>query len=707
MNDVKKYSKIEHFIKKCQKKEKSFSKKPNLRKNQKAEMAFEFWKLIKGNCYLNNQQDRREFLKQFTSNTNEYIALVAMIESLPVSIFRRIRARHNINYESLFSFLRRISPENMQAIKDNYTDLLVDNRQPRVLKFYEKWQKKFSVKMLVEENDNWDLRNAKKGSWSFNLLGLDFGFKAYKNDLSNDTLTEAKTWMDFLSIKNHSNDFIVDREFGKYWWFYRTARSNPGWKKNKIIELSDHICPGFWYTLFIHSLFWVISPLIFTYAFTTTWQIAIWTDLLSAIPIFLIASFTPLWLISTTIQTLIRLIMPERKRKQILEKIVVLSDTKFFKILEKIIESYVPCVITFFVMFVITSVAQLSWFFFLPSFGPIGSIVLTLLLLLYFGSHIINERLVDFEERGVVFKIIYASAAFYVLVLFFVHFHDYVEQAIKFLFSFFVLSGVAGIILAALILIPFLAIVLCKYLENNVILKKIVNSSLALMIMLVLPGLYCIRFSFSLMADVAKNTQLFPEPILVAGFVFSFWVLYLVLFFNLFFNLYQKDTDIEYRLKYEYQKDKHYNPLFFWQPLSGLRLRWYLRHNQNWKSLNLEAQADLLNSAYVLLNNIVEYPSDRKKYLCLLLPVLSHAMIKKIENCNLEYIHSNEKRFLTFYFLTEEFSFEETQTLCHKELENHRKIEEKIQSVIDAILKPFTLIYEKVSQLVWIKKKFF
>ncbi len=221
-----------------------------------------FWGLVqgemRGSC---GEKIMREILSAYVKNQNSFLSLVAMAESLPCSIWRKILWRHNINFESAEAFLRRIEPEQIQAIKDNYADLFVAKTRPRILNWFEKRRSAFSVENLLSEEGDFRLRYKSKGSWIFELLNLNFDFSAYP-DSENDKKSAAKTWKNFLSVKNNTaGDFVVNDEDGRYWALYKSARSNYAWFPNRNVRLKSHICPGFWWTFIVHLVFWLISPL--------------------------------------------------------------------------------------------------------------------------------------------------------------------------------------------------------------------------------------------------------------------------------------------------------------------------------------------------------------------------------------------------------------------------------------------------------------
>ena len=78
-----------------------------------------------------------------------------------------------------------------------------------------------------------------------------------------------------------------------YWQLYRSARSNYVICPEKEVELKNHVCPGFWMTLFLHAMFWIVSPVIAALCvFNMQIGFHLWE-----IPFLLVGAITPLWCI--------------------------------------------------------------------------------------------------------------------------------------------------------------------------------------------------------------------------------------------------------------------------------------------------------------------------------------------------------------------------------------------------------------------------
>lgn len=216
--------------------------------------------------------EKRAFIKDFLKNNvlseNILIRIVAKIEALPSSVWRKLLWRENIDFSDYEPCLRRLNLEQIKAIEDNYSDLFGAKKPKTPRVFKKSWRDRVKLffkiinpEKLLSEDYNDASRNKSKGAYAFNLLGLDFGFSLYpEGDKSDHKITNQK-WMRFFSIKAHINDFIVNMEDGKYWWLYKTARSNYLIYPNKDVKMKDHVCPGFWLTLIIQTLFWIVSPI--------------------------------------------------------------------------------------------------------------------------------------------------------------------------------------------------------------------------------------------------------------------------------------------------------------------------------------------------------------------------------------------------------------------------------------------------------------
>ncbi|NTW22475.1 hypothetical protein HGA34_02935 [Candidatus Falkowbacteria bacterium] len=263
--------------------------------------ALTFWKFIKSHvseyehfCYADNINERRSFLQSFLSSENRYVRLVAMIELMPIAIWRRILWRSNIDFVSYESFLRRLQPEHWLAIESNFVDLY-NGQTPRILTSKEARLPEFQAESLSsgEERERWQ-RHISKPAWTKNMFSFDFGFNRYPGGVDNDSPVLSTVDRRRLHSSDNTKDFVVDTEFGRYMRLYRSARSNYVVFPNKTVELKTHICPGYWATILIHLMFWIVSPAMTAglLATASSNRLPWWANVLLAIP----AVITPLWL---------------------------------------------------------------------------------------------------------------------------------------------------------------------------------------------------------------------------------------------------------------------------------------------------------------------------------------------------------------------------------------------------------------------------
>lgn len=267
--------KFQRFLTKASKQKKglvAFSYK-NPEKKHAMLTALIFWEVIRKFSHNMTCDDQRklsfisDFLTDPMAENNRYLKIVAMIEALPTAVWRKLLWRENIDFSDYEPCLRRLNEEQIKAIENNYEDLFgATPTTPRVLK--KSWRDRvklffgiMSVEKIRAEEYEPLKRNASKGAYAFTLLDLDFGFSLYPQGDNNDTKITNKKYTRFFSVKEHINDFVVNQEDGKYWWLYKTARSNYAINPKATIEIKDHVCPGFWLTLMLHSLFWIVSPI--------------------------------------------------------------------------------------------------------------------------------------------------------------------------------------------------------------------------------------------------------------------------------------------------------------------------------------------------------------------------------------------------------------------------------------------------------------
>jgi hypothetical protein len=345
--------------------------------------ALAFWKLIRERDQ--KPEVRRETAQPFLKNNNPLVRLVAMIEQLPDLVWRRILWRYNIDFANYESFFRRLNDEQRQAIQDNWQDLFVVGRVPRAFSWWEIFVRRLTPQKLLTADTNNSIRYRSKQAWSFNLRPFDIGFNAYSNGENNDASEFHFSTKKFLSAKKHADDFVVDREFGLYWWLYRSARSNFAYRPDKLVEMKRQICPGFWYTLFIHLWFWVVSPILFI---TMTLGLAGPTGLKWYRIVGLAMSWlTPGWILSALCRLAVMGIMKISGKKKELVK----------KIGEPIVVGIVLVVVCSLILGVLFTLGAVL----IAAFGMALGAILTALILITIGTvcyslHCLKER--DFDD---------------------------------------------------------------------------------------------------------------------------------------------------------------------------------------------------------------------------------------------------------------------------------------------------------------------
>ncbi|MDR0860449.1 MAG: hypothetical protein LBO09_05800 [Candidatus Peribacteria bacterium] len=274
--------------------------------SQKAEIrkALIFWDFVK---YRFEDKpdlfcDRIEFLEDFTTHRNPYLALVAKTEMLPTLVWEKILWRYNIDYSSLENFLRRIffeeNADQREAIQVNWNDIYVEKKQPRVLKkrFWDRLGQRVYLAMkwlglgkYVPNFTSFEGERLSKVAWAYNFIGLDFGFALYPFEGSDEkeTLTADSPLGDqldkVLSKKAHENDFATNNVDGIYWFLYRFLCTWGFMLFTRKVKLNGWVCPSFWATvigvpafLALPFLSLVLTPLIGIWAWIISLPTLLW-----------------------------------------------------------------------------------------------------------------------------------------------------------------------------------------------------------------------------------------------------------------------------------------------------------------------------------------------------------------------------------------------------------------------------------------------
>lgn len=215
---------------------------------------------------LVDRTDPASFLSLFLGDPNPYVRLVAKMELLPASVWRKLLWKLNIDFMSFESFFRRLESEQWRAIEDNCDDWLA-GRVPRVYGWLERKLKRITVEKLeAEEVSAWERYHSKQ-AWSADLFGIGFGPEKYvdeDNDKPVSRRRDFQLYFDFLRhlFSQEAWQMVVNDYDGAYFWFYRKRQSNFLWHRGWRIKLGEKFCPGWWQTVLAHGWFWVLSPLL-------------------------------------------------------------------------------------------------------------------------------------------------------------------------------------------------------------------------------------------------------------------------------------------------------------------------------------------------------------------------------------------------------------------------------------------------------------
>ena len=337
-------------------------------------------------------EDIYNLLKKVSdSTTNSYLKIVCKILALPNIVWKELLYRKNIDFQSFESFLRRLKSEQYEAIDIAHKQLFEDKIVPIIFsqdkKIRQFFKKVPSYDKIIDSYYNFSEKYSSKGAMSYDLFNLDFGYGRFPNGISDDTEVVEKDLSRFISIKNHVNDFVVNKRDGGYWYMYKKARSNYVYMPDKEIKLSTHICPGFWYTLMVHLLFWIISPL----AFLATLTIVNFEETFSSLTTYGLASFTFIWSILAIIKYLVLKIQSKKLRTKYSQK------TK-----ERFIYTYKKILTTLKIIGVIAAVGGLSYAYIVINYLAIRELsdliliykaVMIIIVLNYLSIYVLLEKI--------------------------------------------------------------------------------------------------------------------------------------------------------------------------------------------------------------------------------------------------------------------------------------------------------------------------
>lgn len=200
------------------------------------------------------------------ASKNEYVRAVAMFMLLPERVARRWLWHKNIDFQSLESFLRRLTPSQMGNLEEHYR--LIGTCPDDELPCFQEGRANRVWKKLGLPDQHLH-RMAKKSALAYNFFGFDMGFQMYPNE-NEDGMASLVLAKQFLSSRNRilqpiadpeRGSFEVNMEYGGlYWYLYRTMRSNSVWNSDADVTLGRWICPGFWITMLGWLFFLIVSP---------------------------------------------------------------------------------------------------------------------------------------------------------------------------------------------------------------------------------------------------------------------------------------------------------------------------------------------------------------------------------------------------------------------------------------------------------------
>ncbi len=201
------------------------------------------------------------------------IRLIARYAALPTAVARRWLWFANIDFQSIESFIRRLTPAQEESLHLHY-HLACDMHESfdnlpcfRDGPTNAVWR---ACKLPYSHHERFEAKSA----LAYNFFGWDIGFQKYPES-KNDTPARDEFARQFFSSDHRSmawvstpnrGEFVVNQETGGvYWYLYRTLRSNALWNTHESVALGTWICPGFYLTVLAWACLLIISPaLLFT-----------------------------------------------------------------------------------------------------------------------------------------------------------------------------------------------------------------------------------------------------------------------------------------------------------------------------------------------------------------------------------------------------------------------------------------------------------
>ena len=276
---------------------------------------------------LHYYDERRKFLSLFFEHEDRGFQILAYSFALPVKAFRSFLWEQNVDMQDLESYVRRMTDEQFEALKNAYLSLFAGIP---VLPSYcgKGWKHIFHKPSLIEIKDEprYDEYERFQQNWAVvkDEFGLGIGFTKYRG--SEDDTVNVKS--SYLSKKDHENykdqghsEFVINPN-GPYGIATRKVFGNYLWGDFEKQKVGGWVCPRFWTTFLLYFMLLVVSPIscsIFTFGGIDNAKMLLWLGLFG--------SFLPLLVFAYVSKY---------------------STKKFFEYSTKLLDKFTPIISSFF-----------------------------------------------------------------------------------------------------------------------------------------------------------------------------------------------------------------------------------------------------------------------------------------------------------------------------------------------------------------------
>lgn len=200
---------------------------------------------------------------------NHYMSAMCMFMLLPPDVARRFLWHENVDFQSLESFLRRLTREQYASLETHYALSVKEGRPQSELPCYAEGaiNKLWGFLKLDSEEEE---RMAPKSAIAHNFFGFDMGFQLYPSQIhdvqapravARQFLQSKSTYLAAVSTEERGAFEVNKERGGLYWYLYRTLRSNKLYNTGADVRLGTWICPWFWFTMLAWGIFLVASPI--------------------------------------------------------------------------------------------------------------------------------------------------------------------------------------------------------------------------------------------------------------------------------------------------------------------------------------------------------------------------------------------------------------------------------------------------------------